>query len=165
MSLQQEIIDWDEKSSADIGEIFEAHHNEPNFVDALLLAIADVHTQKGASWLLKAWLESGKALETRQTNHIFNLLNHLEQWESRLHLLQCLEYLPISGHNKKQLEKFLRDNLEHTNKFIRAWTYNGFHLLAINHPEYQEEVDRFFEMALRDEAASVKARIRNIKRL
>jgi hypothetical protein len=57
---------------------------------------------------------------------------------------------------------FLRTCLADENKFVRAWAYNGFYLLSQQYPEYQQETEQFFAMAMRDEAASVKARIRNI---
>ena len=36
--------------------------------------------------------------------------------------------------------------------------------VSIQYPEYKKETKEFFEMALRDEAPSVKARIRNYER-
>ena len=57
---------------------------------------------------------------------------------------------------------FLRNCLVDNNKFVRAWAYNGFYELAVQYPEYEKETKQFFEMAMRDEAPSVKSRIRNI---
>ncbi len=48
------------------------------------------------------------------------------------------------------------------NKFVRAWSYNGFFELSRQHSEYLDETKQFFQMTMRDEAPSVKARIRNI---
>jgi hypothetical protein len=70
--------------------------------------------------------------------------------------------MPISKNEIKTVEAFLRVSLTDSNKFIRAWAYNGFYEMAIQYPEYKNETKQFFEMAMRDEAASVKARIRNI---
>ncbi len=56
----------------------------------------------------------------------------------------------------------MRKCLEDDNKFVRAWAYNGFYELAKQYPEYRTEAGQLFEMALRDEAASVKARVRNV---
>ena len=47
-------------------------------------------------------------------------------------------------------------------KFVRAWAYNGFYLLAVQHGEYEAEARQLLTMALRDEPASVKARVRNV---
>jgi hypothetical protein len=95
-------------------------------------------------------------------DEVFKSLAKLNSWQSKLHLLQCVSYFKVSKSNRKKLELFLRDCLASSNKFVRAWAYNGFYLLAMQHPQYKEETQSFFKMALRDEAASVKARIRNI---
>ncbi|MEW8322573.1 MAG: hypothetical protein AB2606_07985 [Candidatus Thiodiazotropha taylori] len=63
---------------------------------------------------------------------------------------------------QEEVSAFLRECLTSSNKFVRAWSYNGFYELAIQHPQYQQETKVFFEMAMRDKAPSVKARIRNI---
>jgi len=48
------------------------------------------------------------------------------------------------------------------NKFVRSWAYNGFYGLSRQYPEYIQETKQFFEVAMKDEAPSVKARIRNV---
>jgi len=60
------------------------------------------------------------------------------------------------------VEAFLKKCLVDDNKFIRAWAYNGFYELSVQYPEHKDETKQFFEMAMRDEAPSVKSRIRNI---
>jgi len=93
---------------------------------------------------------------------VYKSLGTQEHWEAKLHILQSLPYLPIAERNRKAVEAFLRLTLTDANKFVRAWSYNGFYELARQHPKYQAETEQFFQMAMRDEAASVKARIRNI---
>jgi len=104
----------------------------------------------------------GDHLEKSQIKKLFCALPEMEYWESRLHLLQCLPFMPIEKPEVKIVEKFLRKTLADHNKFVRAWAYNGFHVLAAQYPEYRGEMQQFFEMAMRDEVASVRARIRNI---
>ncbi len=54
----------------------------------------------------------------------------------------------LKAKHKKQLEAFLRKTLTSDNKFVRAWSYNGFHCLASQFPEYVREVEQFFKMAM-----------------
>ncbi len=162
MSIEQEIAAWDGKSANVIGAIYESYHTQPGFADTIIPLTKNSAYQKGATWLLKAWLESGNKLEKAQIKTIYGLLNQLEHWESKLHILQCIPFMPIEKTERKKVELFLRKTLADTNKFIRAWSYNGFYELSKQHPEYLDETRQFFEMAMRDEAASVKARIRNI---
>ena len=64
--------------------------------------------------------------------------------------------------HKKNVETFLRECLVNDTKFVRAWAYSGLYELAFQYPEYKEEAKQLFEMAMRDEPASVKSRIRKV---
>ncbi len=162
MTIGQEIANWDGKSADIIKHIYQSYHKQPGFSDLIVRLINDVSYQKGATWLLKAYVESGNQLKQEQIKAVFVLLHKLEHWETKLHILQCLPFMPVGNTERKKLEIFLRKSLADSNKFVRAWTYNGFYELAMQYPEYQEETKQFFEMVMRDESASVKARIRNI---
>ena len=151
MSIEQEIVAWDGKSADDIRGVYKAYREQPGFADTIINFTDHEPYQKGATWLLKAWLESGNKLEISQIAKIYGLLNKLRHWEAKLHLLQCIPFMPIETTDRKNIDTF-----------VRAWSYNGFYELAAQHPEYKEEVKKFFEMAMRDEAPSVKARIRII---
>ena len=160
--MEEEIFAWDGKSAKDIGAIFDRYGDEPTFLSTVLKLLEEPMGQLGASWLIKAWLEKGKTLDEAQTSKVFAGMDGLEHWGTKLHILQCLPLLSIHGSEKKRLEKFLRETLRDKNKFVRAWSYSGFYELARHHPEYQEETAGLLETAMRDEAPSVKARIRNV---
>ncbi len=162
MTIKQEIAAWNGKSADDIRVVYLAYREQPDFADSIINLIEDERFQKGATWLLKAWLEFGNRLEISQISKIYGLLYKLKHWEAKLHLLQCISFMPIETTDINSIDTFLRATISDTNKFVRAWTYNGFYELAKQHPEYKEEVKIFFEMAMRDEAPSVKARIRII---
>ncbi len=162
MSLEREITAWDGKSRDDIDTIYQSHCQQPTFADEIIKLTRKEALQTGTTWLLKIYLESGHRLEKKQVNAVFRLLTELAPWEAKLHFLQSLQYMPVTKPQCKSVEIFLRFALTDTNKFVRAWTYNGFYLLTKQHPEYREETEQFFRMAMRDEAPSVKARIRNI---
>jgi len=162
MSIKQEIISWDGKSSRDITAIYNRHSNENSFSSKLIEFSQQAELQKGATWLIKHHLECGWKIQSKEIATIYKHLPKLEHWETKLHILQCIPYMPINKTAKKYVEFFLRKCLSDNNKFVRAWTYNGFYLLSLQHSEYQQETQQLFELAMTDEAASVKARIRNI---
>ncbi len=162
MSLQKEIESWDGKSIRDISEIYDRHCHNEEFKSDLLRLAGDPVTQKGSTWLLKHHLENDINPSNRELADIYNKLDVLEHWESKLHVLQSLPFLTIPKNHKNKVEIFLRACLMENNKFVRAWAYNGFYELAVQYPEYVQETREFFEMAMRDEAPSVKSRIRNI---
>jgi len=162
MTIQSDISKWDGKSASDITEIYERHYADDSFISIIVNSISDLHLQKGGTWLLKHYLENDHKISPSETSDLFNQLTSLEHWESKLHILQSLPFLTIPKSDIKKIEHFLRKSLMETNKFIRAWSYNGFYELAMQYPEYKEETKQFFEMAMKDEAPSVISRIRNI---
>ena len=162
MSIELEIEQWDGKSANDIGKIYCSHCHDALFTSKIIELIGNESLQKGATWLLKRYLENENEISKVEISDIYKNLTTLEQWESKLHILQSLPFIPIPKSKKKKVEVFLRKCLIDNNKFVRAWAYNGFYELAVQFPEYKSETKQFFEMAMRDEAPSVKSRIRNI---
>ena len=162
MTLKRDLEEWDGKSSGDIRRIYAQYVDQASFSSNLIKLMKNVNTQKGATWLLKHYIENDNTLKQSQSNAVLNIADKLEAWESKLHLLQSLPYISISKFRKETVEHFIRACLTEKNKFVRAWAYNSFYLLAKQYPEYEHEMELFLEMAMRDEAPSVKARIRNI---
>nr|MCP4417173.1 hypothetical protein [Chloroflexota bacterium] len=162
MSLEQEIRSWDGKSSTDVDAIYSRHYDDDFFVPNIIQFSEQAVLQKGATWLLKHHLENGQIIEPKETSKIFKLLHKLDNWEAKLHILQCIPFMQIAKTEKEEVAIFLRKCLIDNNKFVRAWAYNGFYEISIQYPEYKKETKQLLETAMRDEAPSVKARIRNI---
>lgn len=162
MNLEQAIAGWDGKSSSDIAEIYAGYQGVGDFVSDIIKLSHQPALQKGTTWLLKKHLENKAELKASDCTLLLRLLPQLEHWEARLHLLQCLPYIRISPDEVSAVDAFLRNNLGDTHKFVRAWAYNGFYELALQYPAYQHEAKQLFDLAMREEAPSVKARIRNI---
>ena len=162
MGIKQELLSWDGKSSDDIQATYTHHSESSSFVSRLVELCQQTVFQKGVTWLLKHHLEAGQVLTEKETAALLNLLPSIEHWESKLHILQCLPHLQIASAYKHKVEALLRECLTDQNKFVRAWAYNGFYEISRQYPEYEQETRQLFEMAMRDEAPSVKARIRNI---
>lgn len=125
------------------------------------LQASDLVSQ-GASWILKRWWEKGWKFSEQESTELIEALLQAQDWQLRLHLLQILPGLVVAKSQHRELYYHLRHSLEEKNKFVRAWTYNGLAELAKQYPQYRDEVVKLLELALKDEAASVKARIRNI---
>lgn len=164
MNLATAIASWDGRSADDIAAVYQKYSGQRGFSKSLLKLLQVEELQAGASWLLKAWLEKGGRLSKQDTGSFFHSFYVFQHWSARLHGLQCLPYLDVPDVEEKSLERFLRQQLTHENKFVRAWAYNGFALLSRKNPEFRQETELLFEMAMRDEAASVKARIRQIRK-
>ena len=137
--------------------------------DALLLHLValieqgDSPVQAAATGLLKRYLLTrGAALPASALERLFDLLPTLDQWESQLHVLQVLPVLPISARQAEKLRRFLEECLREPNKFVRAWAYGGWHRLASLQPKYRARTIDLLERAGREEAPSVRARLRRL---
>jgi hypothetical protein len=156
---------WNVKASESIDDLYFSLVDQPDFEDRLISALAgDEEVHRGATWLLKHHLEHKNQLSGDQVSLIFSQLESLKNWEAKLHILECLPYLVIPENHRNGVEKFVRSCLLEINKFVRAWAYNAMYELACQYPELQPEAEVIFEAASGDEAASVKARVRNIQK-
>ncbi|WP_428243477.1 hypothetical protein [Gynuella sp.] len=162
MNIAEAVERWDGKSADDIGDIYHHHHQVDSFVPELIELCGQAGFEKGATWLLKCHLEKQHPLKADQIAALYKMAAKFESWEAKLHVLQSMPYLPVGQSEKNSVEFLLRECLMDKNKFVRTWAYNGFYELSVQYPEYADETRLFFEMAMKDEAASVKARIRNI---
>lgn len=157
-----EIDSWDGKSVAALQSTFERHRSEKDFVATILEHVAVMESQRAATWLLKRYVETGNSLSAVDCQAVLGVLSDQDHWESKLHILQCLPYLDIREEDCTGLEEFLDACIKSERKFVRAWAYNGFNVLAMHFPRYRKEVDDMLTRAVESEAASVRARIRNI---
>ena len=161
MTLEKAILQWDKKSAHDITRVYHEFYQSSDFIRQLLKLAQDEKAQDGATWLIKHWLENNEAAHHQQVNPVLDILDKLHLWPAKLHVLQSLPFLEIKQEQTKALESFLYQHLTDKNKFVKAWAYNGYHVLALQHPHYRKIAKEYLEMGLRDEAASIKARIRN----
>ncbi len=160
--MKQEIVAWDGKSADALRRMYDHYSSTSSFVAEILDLSKQQPLQEGTTWLLKRHLEKMGCLEPSEVKEVFQLFPTLMGWEAKLHVLQCIPYMPIPKNQKKKVETFLKACVVSDAKFVRAWAYNGFYELAVQHSEYQEEAQKLLEIGMRDEAASVKARIRSI---
>lgn len=162
--LQRDIAAWDGKSAEDIELIFSRYAASDDIADAILALIGKAECQQGATWLLKRSFEQGISLNVKNTQLLIDALPALSCWQAKLHCLQSIGYLQIPNGGVLALEYWIRQCLIDNNKFVRAWAYSAFFELADQHSKYRPEALTFFELAARDEPASVMARIRQLKK-
>lgn len=151
---------WDKKSAQDITAIYKRFSDEQTFTLTLIAVLDKQDYQMAASWLLKHHFESTNIQSMDISIKIYDKVTELIDWQSRLIMLQSMPYLPIPEQSVLKVEAFVRDCLTDLNKFVRAWAYNGFYLLAKKYPSYQAEAVDFLNLGLTDEPASVKVRIK-----
>lgn len=162
MSIRQDIAAWDRKSADYLGKVYARHANASMFVPEILGLMQEEALQVGTTWLLKRYLDEYGHLPPDVVDDVYASLPTAGHWETKLHVLQSIPNLPIPSGHKSRVEAFLRACLGDEKKFVRAWAYGGFYELARQYPEYRPEAEKLLENALREEPASVKARIRRV---
>lgn len=123
---------------------------------------ADPDPQWAAVKLLGRYLEGGAPLPPDAARRFLDGLPVLTRWETRLQALQALPYVAIPLRQAGALYEFLSGCLAGPNKFVRAWAYGGLHHLASQHGEYRARVIPLLDRAGREEAPSVRARLRRL---
>lgn len=126
----------------------------------------DLKHQSAATWLLKHYGEDGLAFTARQTAALLALLPCVTHWEAKLHLLQIFPNLTIQEGEAPALLTLLTGPayLGDANKLVRAWTYNALAELAAQHRAQRPEVQALLARGAEDAAASVRARLRGIRK-
>lgn len=162
MSLIAGIEEWDEKSKVQIERVYLDHSTSDSFFTDLIELLGSEETEVGVTWLMKRYLEEGsREISGAVADVIFGFAKDLTRWESKLHLLQSLDYLPITAGSADTVLEFVRSCAQDDAKFVRAWAYSGFIELASRFPKYEQEADDVVARAMEVETAgSVLARIR-----
>ena len=166
MSIREELESFDGKHTDVLDRILSRHRRTNSLIESLVLLMADQQpsVQTGATWLLKRLAENDVEFKKEHLIALFGSLSELTYWLSKLHVCQMLQYVVIPRGSERNVAWFLERNLYDGNKFLRAWSYNGFYELARQHNEYFDYAIEQIERGETDKAASVKARIRNIRK-
>ncbi len=160
------IAEYDGKGS----ESLESIAAEINPSSAVLQALCDLvgsdeaRIQSASSWLLRRYLGAGATLSQMQTEQALTVLTARYHWEARLHVLQMMGNLTLTSSRVEQLWLALIEQTKDTNKFIRAWSYYGLAVIADQHPPYRDRALALLAAAEGEDAASVRARIRRIRK-
>lgn len=165
MDLARELAAFDGKQTDPLEALAETLSPDAAVI-AELIALAgrgDAKLQTAATWLLKRLQEDGYSFSEEQTEALLDLLEQVDAWEPRLHLLQMLPAWTLPEDRSQILHRLFLGPvfLQSPNKFLRAWTYNALAILADQHPAFRKEVAALLRHGAEDEAASVRARIRN----
>ena len=166
MSIRQELELFDGKHTDALERVLSSHRPTHSFIGSLitLAAVKEETIQTGATWLLKRLAENQVHFTQRTLIALFGSLQGLTHWLSKLHICQMLQYVDIPKDSTDNIVWFLERNLMDENKFLRAWSYNGFYELAKQNENYLAVAIDQLERGETDSAASVRARIRNIRK-
>ncbi|MCA9305233.1 MAG: hypothetical protein R3B46_11370 [Phycisphaerales bacterium] len=166
MTLRADLELYDGKRTDILERIAAAHPVTAPLARQLIKTASDddPRTQSGATWLILHHARAGYAYTPAATRELLTLIGDDLHWEPTLNLLQTLPHLAIGDAPLPALRKSLKRLIKHDNKLVRAWAYNGFAVLARQHPKLASEAERMLTQGEQDEAASVRARVRNARK-
>ena len=165
-ALAQALFDFDGKRTAPLEHFAAAHSADASLIAELcdFAAGDDPNLQTAATWLLKRFGVTGAQLSTRQTERLLGLLIEESGWLPQIHILQMMDTLVLPAEMAAPLMKALRAQARGDNTFIRAWSLHGAVALAEQAPACRASVLDLLTEAERDDAASVRARIRKLRK-
>ncbi len=165
-ALSQALSDFDGKSTAPLEQFAAEYRADASLIADLCVFAAsdDSKLQASATWLLKRLGVTGAQLSSSQTETLLRLLLQDTSWLSRIHVLQMMNSLVAPDELVPPLLAALTEQAAGANTFIRAWSVHGAVALADQHPAHRDLALDLLLTAERDEAASVRARIRRLRK-
>ena len=118
----------------------------------------------GATWVLKRWHDRGVDFTADTVSGMALLLAQETEWGSQLHLLQMLSAVEIPKASGRGLRAATARLAIGENKFVRAWAVSALANLADQYPTHRKTSLAALTMAEADSAASVKARVRKVRK-
>ncbi len=157
------IAAFDGRSTTILTEAAIRYRDDPGYLDALvsLSVHPDRPVSEGATWMFRAVLKDGIRPTREQVARLIESVSAIEAWQAQLHFCQCVAMLDIPEACRPALVAWLRDRLDAHRPFLRAWALDA--LCNLEGPT--DEVRALLARMASDEAASVRARVRALRRL
>lgn len=158
---------WDRKSATALRSLYICHNTAPAFLPTLVAACSSADTACAATWLIRHHCaQSNGTLPPDLCRAFYASPPHLEGWQARLHVLQCLEDLPVPETAARTVFEFAASGAVSDNKLVRAWSLYGAAKLAQQHPGYDDAARALLDAAAAQKpTGAVAVRLRAAKEL
>ena len=164
-ALTAALRDYDGRDSKYLQALADRYAASPDYVDCLIncFDLEPTTTADGATWLYLAWIRVREnELTPQQVDALLAKLPSLSSWGVQLHICQSARHFPFDADQALVLAEWLRPLLAAKKPFVRAWSLDAFlHVCALL-PSHAGEGRMALEAGLKDPAASVRARARNL---
>jgi ribosomal protein S18 acetylase RimI-like enzyme len=158
--LRESLTAHDGRSPTIPSEAAAQFRDAPGFLAAVIGLAADEErtVSEAATWILKSELEAGAKLDRTMTNRLIEQLGSLKAWQAKLHICQTVSHLDLQETAREGLRGWLTPLLDAERPFLRAWALDALcHLPGTR-------VDALLRRMAEDSSASVRARVRNLRR-
>lgn len=154
---------WDGIHVEYLTKLYNAEKSNTDFFEDLVtICISEQNLQKATTWLIKHHYDNRQALPKHLTEKLLTTCKNVGNWEAKLHLLQLFPHFELTDKSIIITEDFARNCLTDSNKFVRAWAYNGIYELTKYIPELGTELAYICQRAMETESASIKSKVKKI---
>jgi len=158
--LRAELRRYDGGATATLAAMDLRFGTRRGYLDSLVTLAGDPErpVSDGATWMLKSALEAGRQLTPEQTARLLDGLDAIVAWQARLHVCQCAAHLDVPADRTEAHRRWLMPLLSAGRPFLRAWALDA--LCHLDGTDCAALLERMGE----DPAASVRARVRNLRK-
>ena len=162
--LRARLAEYDGRSVTILGETEAQLSGADGYLDAVieLCSAREEHLAAGATWLIKSALEAKRTLTPQQVETLIAQLPSACGWAAQLHLCQSIGLLEIPAGSAGDVAVWINPLLAHDRPFVRAWALDAMGHVAARDDGLAASFEKALAKAHEDEAASVRARARNI---
>jgi hypothetical protein len=121
-----------------------------------LVAMRAVDLLEKVARLHPEWVQPHRA-------RLIGPLADAEQWEVRLQVVRALPLLEWTPRERKRVVAILRRDVEHPQKFVRAWALDGLATFAQQDAALRAEVERHLALFERSGSKALETRARNVR--
>lgn len=160
--LREALRAYDGRAPTILSEALARFRDHDGFLDVLveLASDRDRLLSVASTWMLKAELEDGRELTSGQADRLLAGIAGISAWQAQLHLCQSLARIDVPAPRRDLLRAWLMPLLEADRPFLRAWALDAVCRL----PGEATASDRLLDRMDKDPAASVRARVRYLRK-
>lgn len=160
--LRAALRGYDGRALTILSEALARFRDHDGLLDALVELASDENRllSVASTWMLKAELDDGRRLTSGQADRLLAGIAGVSAWQAQLHLCQSLARIDVPAPRRDPLRAWLMPLLEAERPFLRAWALDALCRL----PGEAKARDRLLDRMGKDPAASVRARVRNLRK-
>lgn len=166
-TLEDALLSADSNAVSDLIDVKHRCRVGAEYFSELVVLCFDArpNVSGGATWILKSELEDGAQLPDRLVDRIAYSLKKLSSWQAQLHICQSVEMFRLTDEQAKSFLMWAETLAEHPRPFLRAWSLNARVILGRDFEDYRDAAIGALDHADGDNAASVRARARQLRKL
>lgn len=165
-AVPERVLEFDGKTTGSLEAACKAAG--PDFTGfARLLELAaseDSRLQIAATWAIRKLLELGAEITAEQSATFIETAAVQIAWEARLHIVQSVQFIRNEDFDTRKLAEIITPWHLAKRPFLRAWTLDALCRLAQRDPSLKDSAAALLAKADDDPAASVRARVRNLRK-